>query len=358
MPSVSNPLRPQWDTISQGEFRRLYQLLQSREDLANFWRVGVSQLNYYAFKADKRAVYKSFSIPRRNGRERHIESPAPTLKYIQRLIHESLTKIYGPHPAVHGFRAHHSILTNARKHLGRTYVLNIDLADFFPSVTRKRIYGRLTAGPYSFHPSVANVIAALSTDVYSRLPQGSPSSPVLANIVAAELDNDLAALCGELGCYYTRYADDMTISTARPAFPPALARYPSALGTDQVIIGDRLGYVVRKHGFQINYRKSRLQSHWTRQLCTGLIVNNSNRVSPPRQYIRRLRSLVHHWQMEGWEHAAQTLQRKENRLPLKDRQAFVNHVMGRINYVRMARGKDDSIVQRLNDIVASLPFEH
>ncbi len=354
--SVSNrssSLRPQWSTIPQGEFRRKYQELSSLHNLATFWGVRPWQLSYYAFRVDKRTVYRTFHIPRRNGRERQIDAPTPTLKYIQRLIHESLVPIYGPHPGAHGFVIQRSILTNARNHTGRRYILNVDLADFFPSITRKRIYGRLVAAPYSLDQKVANLIAALSTDVYSRLPQGSPSSPVLANIVASELDSDLAKLCGSLGCWYTRYADDITIST-RGEMPPQLARYPNALGTGQVVIGDRLLDVIQRHGFRINDRKSRLQSYWTRQLCTGLVVN-SDRISPPRSYIRRLRSLIDHWQKNGWQDAAQVLHSRENRPLFADRQALMNHVTGRIGYLKMVRGQNDPVSQRLDRIVACLP---
>ena len=265
--------------------------------------------------------------------------------------------MHGPHPAVHGFRSERSIVTNAQNHLSRRYVLNIDLADFFPSITRKRIYGRLVAEPYSFDTKVANLIAALSTNVYSRLPQGSPSSPVIANIVAAELDTDLAKLCGPLGCWYTRYADDITISTSRGELPPGLARYPNARGTGQVVIGDRVATAIQNQGFRINDRKSRLQSYWTRQMCTGLVVNGDH-ASPPMSYIRRLRSLVDHWCKNGWEDAAKVLHTKENRPLFSDRQELVNHVIGRIGYLKMVRGQDDPISQRLEQIVALLSQDH
>ena len=193
MSSVSSPLRPEWLKIPQAAFRDKYRQLDSLHDVAAFWEeIAPSQLSYYAYHVDKKESYRTFPILRRNGKERIIEAPNPTLKYIQRLIHESLTQVYGPHPAVHGFRSKRSIVTNARNHLGRSYVLNVDIADFFPTITRKRIYGRLIAAPYSLNEKVANLIAALSTNFFEQLPQGSPSSPIIANILTAELDNDLA----------------------------------------------------------------------------------------------------------------------------------------------------------------------
>ena len=354
MPNISRALRPSWATISQEDFRERYRRLATLQDLATFWNVKPSQLSYYAFHIDKNKAYKTFNIPRRNGKQRQIDAPNPTLKYLQRLIHESLSRVYGPHPAVHGFLPGRSVVSNAQRHLGSRYVLNIDLADFFPSITRNRIYGRLTSKPYSFNSKVVNVIAELATNAYFRLPQGSPSSPVLANIVTAELDADLTKLCRSLGCWFTRYADDITISCPRGEMPRQLARYPNAQGTSQVVIGDRLADMIEGHGFQINYRKTRLQSYWTRQLCTGLVVNGG-RPSPPRTYVRRLRSLIHHWCKNGWEDAAHVLHSKEHRPLFTGRQRLMNHVIGRIGYLKMVRGQDDAVALRLEQIVSSIP---
>lgn len=358
MPNVSTPLRAAWGDITQAEFREQYRQLASLHDLAAFLDLRPSQLSYYAFRVDKNAVYKRFSIPRRNGKKRQIEVPTPALKYIQRIVHESLTKIYGPHDAVHGFVPGRSVMTNAKGHLGKRYVLNVDLVDFFPSITRKRVYGRLTSPPYSFQSNVANTIASLCTNAFSRLPQGSPSSPVIANMVAAQLDTDIADLCARMGCWYTRYADDITISTSRSKMNPNLARYPNARSTDQVVIGDALTDIIERNGFQINHGKSRLKSDWTRQMCAGLVVNDSCRPSPPRKYMRRLRSLVDHWVRNGWKDAAQVLHDGEYRPLFDDRQALVNHVIGRINYVRMVRGHDDKVAQKLADAVAKIPSNH
>ena len=354
MPNASNTLRPQWVGMSQSQARDVYGNLSSLQELAAFWGVRQRQLSYYAFRIDKKFVYKTFHIQRRNGRQRFIEAPTRTLKYIQRLMHESLSLVYGPHRAVHGFLPSRSIVTNARSHLGSQYILSIDLKDFFPSITRKRIYGRLVAAPYSFSSEVANAIAALATNSSSKLTQGSPSSPILANIVAAGMDADLMDLARSFGCWYTRYADDITISRRRGEMSPRLARYPNAWGTSQVVIGDELAKVIGDHGFRVNYSKTRLQGYWTRQVCTGLVVNGC-RPSPPRSYIRRLRSLIDHWHKNGWQHAANVLHENEHRPMFQDRDALLNHVLGRMSYLRMVRGKGDPVAQRLETIVSSIP---
>ena len=350
-------LRPQWTAIPQSDFLAKFRELQSLPDLAEFLDIAPTQLYHYAYRIDKNDGYSTFEVPRRNGGTRRIDAPVRTLKFIQRLVHESLSRIYRPHRAAHGFLLDRSIVTNARQHVGRRYVLNVDLADFFPSITRKRIYRCLMDEPYRLNRKVANLIAALSTNAFARLPQGSPSSPVIANMVASELDSELARLCGELRCRYTRYTDDITISTARNEMSPGLARYPNAQGTGQVILGDRLTEVVESNGFRINHQKSRMYSHWTRQTCTGLVVNG-NQPSPSRAYIRRLRSLVDHWNKHGWEDAAQVLHEKETRILFDDRERLLNHVRGRIGFVKMVRGQNDPVCQRLEQIIDALPKSH
>ena len=357
MPKVSSPLRPEWGTISQEEFRVRYRQLDSLDSLAHFWGIAPSQLSFYSSRRGKERSYTTFFIPRRNGGERQIETPSRTLKYIQRLIHESLTRVYGPHPAVHGFRTGKSIVSNAKNHLGRRYILNIDLKDFFPSITYPRIRGRLVASPYSLHEEVAHLIAELSTNSQGQLPQGSPSSPIIANIITAGLDDALVRLSRSFRCRYTRYADDITISTSRREMPSKIARFPNASGTGQVILGDELIDSIEHHGFQVNNEKSRLQSYWTRQMCTGLVVND-NHISPPKSYIRRLRTLVYHWWKSGWQDAAQALHSKENRPLFNNREAFANHVIGRIGYLKMVRGQNDKTALRFERIIALLPPDH
>ena len=354
MPRVASFLRPEWKDIPDQDFSKSVRSLDSVQDLAKFWRVPTSQLNYHAYHAPETTEYHSFLISRRNGKKRKISAPNRSLKYIQRIVHETLSKMYWPDPAVHGFVPRKSIITNAQNHLGRQYVFNTDLKDFFQSITRPRIIARLRAAPYELQPSIAALVGFLATDGEGRLPQGSPCSPVIANIIAAPVDTQLKELSGKLRCRYTRYADDITISTNEETFPPQIARYPSALGTVQVVLGESLLDIIEDNGFQVNHMKSRLQSRGTRQLCTGLVVNGEH-VSLPGPYKRRLRALIHNWKSLGWEEAAKRMHEKEHRPLIESRERFVQHVYGRLNYMNMIRGIEDKVAQKLLSVVQELP---
>ncbi|MXY08890.1 MAG: RNA-directed DNA polymerase [Rhodothermaceae bacterium] len=354
MPKVAPCLRPQWADIPNQRFSQTIKSLSSVQDLARFWDLPVKQLNYHAYHATDASEYHNFSITRRNGRKRKISAPNRSLKYIQRIIHETLSKLYWPDTTVHGFVSQRSTITNAKTHLARKYVLNADLKDFFQTITRPRIIARLKVAPYELQPPVAVLIGFLATDGDGQLPQGSPCSPVIANIMAASMDTQLKELCKKLRCTYTRYADDLTISTDCEPFPPEIARYPSAAGTVQVVLGDSFLDIIENNGFQINHMKSRLQNHWTRQICTGLVVNRE-KLSLPRSYKRRLRALIHNWKSLGWEKAAKRMHEKEYRPLFHNRDRFVHHVYGRINYMRMIYGVDYIGAKKLLSALEEIP---
>ena len=156
-------------------------------------------------------------------------------------------------------------------------------------------------------------------------------------------------------CYYTRYGDDITISTKRETLSPQIARYPNSRGTGQAILGDPIVDIIeRRHNFRINNRKTRLQSRWTRQLCTGLVVNGEA-AAVPRAYVRRLRSLVDHWSKSGWEDAASALASEEGRPSITERDQLLSHGQGRIDYLTMVRGREDPLCQRMSERFRAIP---
>lgn len=354
MPKVKAWLRPQWKDIDRDDFLEIYRSLKTWQDLAEFWGVPPKQIAYYSFHADKAGLYSSFPLARKYGGHRKIEVPSATLRYLQRLVHESLSRIYRPHQAVHGFVEGKSVLSNAECHLSSRYVVTLDLESFFASITGQRVQKRLEAEPYGLSSKVANAIVSLATNPVGALPQGSPSSPIISNIIASQLDSDLSAFVSPYRCRYTRYADDITISTRRETLSPQIARYPSTQGTGQAVLGDRIVGIVTNNGFNVNHRKTRVRSHWTRQMCTGLVVNG-DRVSVRRSYVRGLRSLIYSWTKCGWSHAASVLAARTGKTAFDERVKLLNHVRGKVDYVGMVRGLDDPVYVRLSEQLESIP---
>jgi hypothetical protein len=191
----------------------------------------------------------------------------------------------------HGFKDKYSIITNAKVHVGKRYVFNTDLEDFFPSITFGRVRAFFIAdNNFRLDPAVATMIAQLSC-YRNQLPQGAPCSPVISNFIAHILDVNLNKMARAGNCSYTRYVDDLTFSTNENAFPPAIARLVAGT-TDRWVAGDGLLGRIYASGFRVNHDKSRMQLPRSRQETTGLTVNQT--VNVASRYYKLARSMCDH----------------------------------------------------------------
>jgi RNA-directed DNA polymerase len=235
-------------------------------------------------------------------------------------------------------------VSNARGHLGRRWVLNVDLKDFFPSVTATRVRGLFRAPPFDLGEEAAATLAQVCTRNGS-LPQGAPTSPILANLAARRLDFELSEIARRLDLTVTRYADDITFSCDAERFPGDIAFRVGGGETDTVTIaGPVLEDAVTRSGFAINPAKTRLQYRSERQVVTGLVVNA--RLSPMRGHIKLVRALIHAWESRGLAAAADDyflrhpdrLGRGRGQHKVED---FRSTVYGHMSFLHMVRGTDD-----------------
>lgn len=341
--------------------------LKSRDDIARLLEVTTSQLNFHLYVLPPQKRYKVFEVAKKSGGVRQILAPVSPLKIIQKKLKQVLESVYQPKPSVHGFISERSIVTNARLHKKRRYVLNIDLKDFFPSIHFGRVRGMFMGNPYHLNSQVATVLAQVCC-YNAMLPQGAPTSPIISNMICARLDAKLQQLAKQHQCIYSRYADDITFSTNRSKFPSALA-YLSELG--QVELGDELSSIIEDNGFQINPKKTRLQVRQQRQEVTGLIVNRYPNVQ--RRWIKQIRAILYAWAKFGLDSTQQRYFEKYANTkysdPQKYRPAFQKIVLGKIEFVGMVKGKTNSVYLDLlkkfshlspqymkNDRFSNLPF--
>lgn len=136
---------------------------------------------------------------------------------------------------------------------------------------------------------VATILSQISCHNGS-LPQGSPCSPVIANLIGHIIDLNVSSLAQRNGATYTRYADDITISTNKKAFPKDIA-YRIDEVTHKWELGDRLENEIKRSGFTVNPTKTRMQYADSRQEVTGLIVNKKVNIRP--EYRHLVRAMVH-----------------------------------------------------------------
>lgn len=293
-PDVSGGLRA--DGATPGRLGAGLPALATPKALAEAIGISLGELRFLTYDRPLSRVshYQRFAIPKKAGGERLISAPMPRLKRAQYWVLDNLLAKAPVHAAAHGFVPGRSILTNAREHVGRDVVVNLDLKDFFPTLGFRRVKGKFRGLGYA--EPVATVLALVCTEpdvdeleldgerLFAargprRLPQGAPTSPALTNLVCARLDQRLAGLARSLGYTYTRYADDMTFSASGEAAGKvgALLKY--------------VGEIVTAEGFVVHPDKTRVMRRGGHQEVTGLTVNE--RVAVPRETLRRFRALLH-----------------------------------------------------------------
>ena len=268
---------------------------KTEEDIAIALGISLKELWFFSIhrERERQPHYVTFAIPKRSGGKRLIMAPKRRLKAIQRKLLELLVERLPVSEHAHAFRRGHCIRTGAEPHVGKRFVLKLDLKDFFPCVTAARVRGLLIAYGYSF--PVATTLAVLMTEA-ERQPvevdgdifhvpvgqrhcvQGAPTSPGICNALLLRLDRRLSGLAKKHALSYTRYADDLSFSGEMDR---------ASAFKHRVIVGR----IVSEEGLVINTEKTRLMGQGKRQTVTGVVVNQTLGLS--RQERRRLRAAVH-----------------------------------------------------------------
>ena len=250
--------------------------------------------------------YRRFLLPKKTGGQRTISAPMPRLKRAQYWVLDQVLAKVPSHAAAHGFLPGRSIVTNATPHAGREVVINLDIQDFFPTITFPRIKGVFRGLGYD--ERVATMLALLCSEnpcdelevdgerffVGGKgrdrvLPQGAPTSPMLTNVLCRKMDRRLQGLADKLGFVYTRYADDLTFS--------ASGEGASHVGT----LLRQVRHVLNDEGFTPHPDKLRVMRAGARQEVTGVVVNDTPSVS--REERRKLRAALHKAARDGVEAA-------------------------------------------------------
>lgn len=335
----------------------------------------MKQINYYCNPNKVQRRYKHFEIPKKSGGKRQITAPCRTLKSLLTYVNMIFQAMYEPMPCVMGFTQGRSVADNATQHVGKHYVFNIDLKDFFPSVAQARVWKKLQLPPFNFKDDeksgvkrriLADIIAGMccmkvdentdptlyqdikdrkgniGKDVLYVLPQGAPTSPVLTNIICERLDWKLTKLANHFGVTYTRYADDITFSSMHNVYQKE---------------GDfvrQLHEIIEGQNFVINPAKTHLSRVNQRQEVTGLTVNMKPNVT--RKYVQDVRHILHTWTTKGYQAAyAEFYPRYKMERPQKKGEPVLENVIsGKLEYLKMVKGRYDSTYLKLNALFETL----
>lgn len=258
---------------------------------------GISNRFIYSMSRSAEQYYRVYKVSKRTGGTRQIEAPRRYLKLIQRWIHFYILRTHELPPTVTGFVPGKNIFSNAEPHIPPKNLMVLDIKDFFPSVGWKEVVSVFKS--FGFPRKVSILLAGLCT-FESRLPQGAPTSPTLANLTFLPVDSALQDLAINWDCMYTRYADDLAFSRDIPFSRKDMRE---------------VSKIVRQWGFHINYKKSRIIGSGGRQILAGLVVNTSG--LPPRYKRRRWRAKFHQAAYKPTEYLGQSSE-------LKGIAAFVN----------------------------------
>lgn len=315
---------------------------ESLSDLAKLIGYKPRSLGFLIHQIDDDVKYTEFGIPKKSGGTRNISAPIARLKAVQTrladLLYDCVDEINRENSIEthisHGFRRGRSIFTNADRHTGKRYVLNIDLADFFASINFGRIKGFFEKNNhFQLDTPVALAIAQLCCNK-GVLPQGSPTSPVISNLIGHIMDMRLVKLADKFGCTYTRYADDITFSTNKKVFPKALAK-PKFCAVDDWAVGKDLRRTVERSGFTINAQKTRMQCYFSRQVVTGLTVNKTPNVS--QVYYKKTRAMCNRLFHSGSAYEVVETTDEKGERSREQRSVNIASLFGRMDHVFHAK---------------------
>lgn len=268
--------------------------------LCEVLNLSVSELRWLCYQREvaSKTHYTRFEIPKRSGGMRAIWAPLPQLKQAQHWILREILERLVVHGSAHGFISGRSIATNAAEHTNSQVLVKVDIKNFFPSISWRRVKGVFRKAGYP--EQIATLLALLCTEspremvehdgkpVYVALadrclPQGAPTSPALTNALCLGLDRRLTGFAQKAGWRYTRYADDLSFSL--PLTHQEKPEISRLLGTLKRILGDE--------GFELNVQKTRVIRTGDVQEVTGLVVNGDQAPRVSRQLKRQMRAAVH-----------------------------------------------------------------
>jgi hypothetical protein len=246
-----------------------------------------------------------------------------------------------------------SIVDNAKIHAGSTYVYNIDLKDFFHAFDRNKVKLGFMRAPFSLSKErepIAFVLACLCThpflvegEMQIVLPQGSPTSPTITNVLCESLDRRLAGLAKRFGAKYSRYADDITFSANHNIY------------VKSEFIDELHRIIEEDQNLEVNKSKTRLQKVGYRQEVTGLVVNE--KVNVRRRYVKQIRMWLYYWEKYGYQHAQELFEKdyKQDKGHVKKGgPSLMNVVDGKLEFLKMVKGFEDSTYKVLHGRFTSL----
>lgn len=254
-------------------------MLSCFDDLVKELRLS-DKLVYWLTKQDADGKYKTFYVQKNNGKKREINAPVTSLKIVQRwLLEKILYKIRASRYSygfMRGERKGSPLVHCAEKHKESLYVLKMDLKDFYPSITREKVY--YVFSNIGYNMKVSNLLTNICV-ADNKLPQGAVTSPYIANLICRKMDFRIAGYCNKRDIVYTRYADDLTFSC-----------------DNRDILRNIYGMIkkiVEDEGFVLNKEKTLFLTPKNHKVILGVTVNDGA-LKASRVIKKNIRAMLHY----------------------------------------------------------------
>jgi RNA-directed DNA polymerase len=241
----------------------------STEDVAKLLHVSPGDINHLVSRLSKQYVERTRR--KADGSKRKLLVPSEALKLLQRKIAASILNKVPLLSCVYGGVRGKSVPRNARVHVGQDVVFCMDIEQCFPGINPAMV--RSIFQELGFGPDACGLLTKLTT-WQGQLPQGVPTSTVLANLVLMRIDRRILGLKKIHGFNYTRWVDDLTFSG----------------GMRLLKIRQLLRRIVEDEGFKVNPEKIKTMLAKGRQVVTKLVVNTQ--VNLPREQRKAIRAAV------------------------------------------------------------------
>lgn len=296
------------------DFRSLNKLpfIYDTYQLAEFFSLNRKTLFRLVRECDN--YYRLITVKKKNGRNRTVYAPLPTLKYAQCRIHRYIASKLPVSQYATAYKAGSRIYSNASPHTNKKYLLKLDITDFFGSIRFEQVYS--AAFNTRYFPKQIGVMLTTLCCLKGALPQGAPSSPAVSNLVMRNFDENIGNWCKKHNISYTRYCDDITFSSDFPLY----------------IAFTKAKNMLENMGFELNEKKTRFITNANRQSVTGLTVNEKVAVS--KEYKRKLRQELHYifkyGPVDSVLHTGKTEFITDGKV---DTLKYLNTVKGRLNFI-------------------------
>lgn len=273
----------------------------------------------YGIANDTSKHYKKHLIPKRNGKMREINEPDESLKFIQKVLaNRFFNKFYDARKfrCANGFVEGRSIKSNALPHVKHDYLLKLDIKDFFPSIKENLVFDRCF-GDALYPESVKTLITKLVC-LNGSLPQGAPTSPIVSNIVMSSFDSAIVEFCSENNLSYTRYADDLAVSSNK-------------LFDHKKVIQFVKNKLFELNHMSLNMKKIVFAHNGQRKEICGVVVNEKAQVS--KAYRDAIRQEMHFINKKGFQDHVNYLyynKKIDRQYSLKE---YAQILLGKVNFV-------------------------